>query len=83
MRTNIKPIHWVATPPLTGLVVLAATYPVTEDQFGPQCGSSMMNEVACDPLLSIVGAVLGVIAMLGILTWSWISQTRRFRQGKH
>ncbi len=63
--------------------MLAATYPVTEDQFGPQCGSLMMNEVACDPLLSVVGAVLGVIAMLGILTWSWLWQTRRFREGNH
>ena len=62
--------HWA-------LFVLAATYPVTEDPFGPECGSLMANEVACDPLLSIVAAVLGVIAMLGILTWSNRWQTRQ------
>jgi len=81
--SNIKTRLWIFGPLGTGLFVLAATYPVTEDQFGPQCGSLMMNEVACDPQLSIVGAVLGVVTMLGILTWSWVSQTRRCHQGKH
>ena len=79
MRTNIRPIHWLAAPPLTGLMVLAGTFPVSEDPYGPNCGSVLASEVSCDPATSLIWAAFGAAVMLGVLVWSHRWQTRNMR----